>query len=514
MSGDGMITTRPIPGKPRPFDFPRTERATLANGLRVIVTPMPGRGLVAASLAIRAGAADEPAEIGGAMVLAARALTEGTEVRDAIALTEAAERLGASIHAEAGWDATSAGLDVPATRLAPALELLAEVVRRPAFPASEVDRLRDERLTDLLQAKADPRRRADEAYVSSIYAPSSPYHRPAGGRAETVTPLTPADLRTIHDGAYAPDRAALVVAGDVDPGEVVKLAESLFGDWAGVAAGERPPIDDTSAVHERFVRVIDRPGAVQTEMRIGHPGLARRHPDYHALSVMSAILGGLFNSRLNMNLREEKGYTYGASAGFDLRRGRGPFTARAAVNTDATVPALHEFLAELDRIRETPVTDAELRAARDFLIGVFPLRFETPGPVAGSLAGLFVHDLPDDELARYRPAIEAISADDVLRVAREHIHPEMAAIILVGDHAQFAAALEAASFAPIDVQRDPEPIATGPVDAADDEVGPVDAGEGGPAEGAEDPDLPGSDDPASPGDDPDATAPGAGAHLA
>ena len=147
---------------------------------------------------------DEPADVGGATVLAARGLTEGTEVRDAIALVEAAERLGASIHAESGWDATSAGLDVPASRLAPALELLAEVVRRPSFPEAEIERLRDERLTDLLQAKADPRRRADEAYVSSIYAPSSPYHRPAGGAADTVEGLTSAELRAVHASAYRP----------------------------------------------------------------------------------------------------------------------------------------------------------------------------------------------------------------------------------------------------------------------------------------------------------------------
>ncbi len=189
--------------------------------------------------------------------------------------------------------------------------------------------------------------------------------------------------------------------------------------------------------------VVHRAGAVQTEIRIGHPGLSRHTADFHAISVMGAILGGLFNSRLNMNLREEKGYTYGASAGFDLRRARGPFTARAAVNTEATIPALHEFLVELDRIREAPVTDAELRAARDYLVGVFPLRFETPGPVAGSLAGLFVHDLPDDELARYRGAIEAVTADDVLRVAREHIRPDAAAIVLVGDHTLFGTELEA-----------------------------------------------------------------------
>ncbi len=454
-----VIATRPVPGRPRPYAFPFTARVTLANGLLVVVTPMPGRGLVAASLALRAGASDEPDAIGGATVLAARALTEGTEVRDAIELTEAAERLGASIHAEAGWDATSIGLDVPATRLAPALELLAEVARRPAFPVAEVERLRDERLTDLLQARADPRRRADEVYISSIYAPASPYHRPAGGTAETVGALTASDLRTIHDDAFAPDRAALVVAGDVDPDEVVRSAESLLGDWSGTTTGGRAAIDDTSGIGERFVRVVHRPGSVQTEIRIGHPGLPRRHPDYHAVSVMSAILGGLFNSRLNMNLREAKGYTYGANAGFDMRRGRGPFTARAAVNTDATMPSILEVLAELDRIREDPVTDAELRAARDFLVGVFPLRFETPGPVAGSLAGLFIHDLPEDELARYRGAIETVTADDVLRVARAYIHPDAAAIVLVGDHDQFGAALEGAGIAPIEVQTDPAPAA-------------------------------------------------------
>jgi zinc protease len=500
-----VIPERPVPGQPRPYEFPRTFRTSLANGLRVIVTPMPDRELIAASLTLRVGAADEPDALGGATVLAARALTEGTEVRDAIELTEAAERLGASIHAEAGWDATSAGLDVPVTRLDPALELLAEVVRRPAFPESEVVRLRDERLTDLLQARADPRRRADEAYVSAIYRPSSPYHRPAGGTAETVGTLAVPDLRALHDRVYTPDRAALVVAGDVDPDAVVRVAERLFGDWAGRAAGH-PPIDDGAAVGSRIVRVVHRPGAVQTEIRIGHPALPRLHPDYHALAVMSAILGGLFNSRLNMKLREEKGYTYGASAGFDLRRARGPFTARAAVNTEATVPALQDFLVELDRIRESAVTDAELRAARDYLIGVFPLRFETPGPVAGSLAGLFVHELPDDELARYRGAIEAVTAADVARVARAHIRPDEAAIVLVGDHDQFGTALEAAAIAPVEVERDEAPGAPGSLDAADDKVGPVDASDGGPAEGADDPALPGSDEPADPGADPDGAA--------
>ena len=449
-----LVAERPVPGHPRPYDFPETTRATLDNGLRVIVTPMPGRELVAASLALRSGAVDEPESQGGATVLSARGLTEGTEVRDAIELTEAAERLGASLHAESGWDATSAGVDVPESRLEPALELLAEIVRRPSFPEAEIDRLRDERLTDLLQAKADPRRRADEAFIGTVYAPSSPYHRPAGGTSETVAGLTAAELRAVHTRAANPAQAALVVAGDVQAEAVIDLARSLFGGWTRSAAGPATAIDDTAATDSRVVRVVHRPGAVQSEIRIGHRGLPRRNPDYHALSVMGAILGGLFNSRLNMNLREEKGYTYGASAGFDLRRARGPFTARAAVNTEVTVPAIHEFLVELDRIREAPVTDAELRAARDFLVGVFPLRFETPGPVAGSLAGLFVHDLPDDELDRYRAAIEAVTAADVQRVAREHIRPEAAAIVLVGDHDAFGAALGDAGVGAVEVIRD------------------------------------------------------------
>ena len=435
---------------------------------------MPGRALIAASLLLRWGASDEPQAKAGATVLATRGLTEGTERYDAIALTEAAERLGASVHAEAGWDAISAGFDVPATRIGQAMDLLAEVIRHPVFPANEIERIRDERLTDLIQAKADPRRRADEVFTSAIYSAESPYRRSAGGVASTVEGITADDLRAVHKSFAGPQRGALIVAGEVDPDEVVALAAKLFGDWEGGGFAGAAPVD-APAETTRRVRVVHRPGAVQTEIRLGHPGLPRRTPDYHAVTVMSAILGGLFNSRLNMNLREEKGYTYGAGAGFDLRRGRGPFSARAAVNTEVTVPAIVETLKELDRMRQEPVTDAELRAARDYLIGVFPLRFETPGPVVGSLASLYLHGLPDDELATYRASIEAVTAADVQRVASKHIRPDEAALILVGDHDQFGAALEALNWGPITVETDEVP-AEGTGDAAA-EAGPLE-GEG------------------------------------
>ena len=496
---EGVVATRPTPGTPRPYEFPPVERFHLSNGLRVILANLPGRPLVSASLVLRNGASDEPGAHAGATVLAARALSEGTERFDAIGLVEASERLGASLHADAGWDAMSVSVDVPAPRLEPALELLAEVTLRPTFPESEVDRLRDERLNDLLQAQADPRRRADEAFAATIYEAASPYHRPAGGTRETVAELTPSRLRAAYERGIDPARAALIVGGDLAGLDIAAIAERLLGQWGpAVGAASTGRIVDAGAVRHRFVRVLHRPGAVQTEIRIGHVGVPRRIEDFHALSVMGAILGGLFNSRLNMKLREEKGYTYGAGAGFDLRRAAGPFAARAAVNTEVTVPAVADFLAELDRIREAMVADSELRAARDFLVGVFPLRFETPGPIVGALSGLVIHDLPEDELARYRPAIEGVTAEEVQAAARQRIAPDKSAIVLVGDADAFGADLEAAGFGPVSVERDSGPIEEGRDPGVAAAIGPVDAGPAGPTEGAEDPTPEGSDDVAEP----------------
>jgi zinc protease len=491
---DTVIAERPRPGAPRPYEFPAVASHQLPNGLSILVANLPGRPLVSASMVIRGGASGEQADLAGSTVLAARALSEGTERFDAIQLVEAAERLGSSLHAEAGWDALSASVDVPADRLAPALELVAEILLRPTFPTSEVERLRDERLNDLLQAQADPRRRAEQAFVDTIYAPASPYHRPSGGTRETVERLTAIDLRRAHERSLDPRRATLVVAGDLGGQDVVALAERLFGSWR--ASGPVRPsrsIVDTAASKDRVVRVIHRPGSVQTEIRIGHRGLPRQIPDFHAVSVMSAILGGLFNSRLNMKLREEKGYTYGASAGFDLRRGAGPFAARAAVNTEVTVAATIDTLAELTRMREQPVETAELVAARDFLIGVFPLRFETAGAVVGALSGLAVHGLPLDELIGYRGRIEAVDGDAVAAAAQAHLHVDSAAIVLVGDIDAFGSELEAAGLGPILIERDEIVAAPVPLDLEEVVPGPVDGeDEEGPTAGAEEPELPGS----------------------
>jgi predicted Zn-dependent peptidase len=456
-----VIAERPQPGSPRSYEFPTATFRQMANGLSIVIVDLPGRPLISASVILTGGAVEEPAALAGATVMAARALTEGTERYDAIALVEAGERLGASLHADAGWDALSVGVDVPAARLGPALELVAEVLLRPSFPESEVERLRDERLNDLLQARADPRRRVEEAFVGTIYAPSSPYHRPSGGTKETVEGFTSAHLRSTYQRRLDPKRATLVVGGDLGDQDVAGLVERLFGSWVGSGSASDGPaeaiVDAPSSVG-RVVRVIHRPGAVQTEVRIGHRGLPRRIVDFHAVSVMSAILGGLFNSRLNMKLREEKGYTYGAGAGFDMRRGAGPFSARAAVNTEVTVPAILDMLAELTRMRDVPVEEAELAAARDFLIGVFPLRFETAGAVVGALGSLAVHGLGVDELVRYRAEIEAVDIAAVASAARSHLHLDDAAIVLVGDVDAFGPELEATGLGTIVIERDDESV--------------------------------------------------------
>jgi zinc protease len=495
-----VVATRPTPGEPRPYDFPSVESYRLGNGLNVLVVNMPGRPLLSATVIVPVGAADEPPEDAGAAVLAARALTEGTERYDAVQLTEATERLGASLHADAGWDATSVGIEVPSTRLADALELLAEVLLRPTFPASEVERLRDERLNDLLQAQADPRRRADETFIGTIYAQESPYHRPSGGTRETVEGLDSEAVRQAYERVLDPDRATMVVAGDLGGQDVIGMANRLLGSWSRherVAPGAA--VVDRGAGSGRIVRVVHRPGSVQTEIRIGHPGLPRRVPDYYAVSVMGAILGGLFNSRLNMQLREAKGYTYGAGAGFDMRRGAGPFTARAAVNTEVTVPAVVDTLAELQRMRDTRVEAKELEAARDFLVGVFPLRFETPGAVVGAVAGLAVHGLPIEELTGYRAWIEAVDVDAVEAAAQAHLLVDRAAIVLVGDVDAFGSDLEAAGLGRLVIDRDDVPAVAQQAPAVDAAAaaGPADeSDEAGPTAGAEEPSLPGSDEPA------------------
>ncbi len=455
------LDERPVPGTARDYHFPSFTRSRLDNGITLISAHLPGRPLLVAHLLLDgagSGATGEPADQAGATVLMARAMTEGTANHDAVSLIEASERLGAEVSADAGWDSFAVSVDVPRPRLAPALALLAEVALQPTFPADEIERLRDERLNDLLQARAEPRRRVERAFAETIYAEDAAYRRSMGGTEATVPGLTRDVLVARHASVMRPSKATMLIAGDLSGIAVEQLVRDSLGDWSE-PTGPAPVrgVVDSVVPGARRIVVVDRPGSPQSELRIGHLGVPRRNPDFHAISVLNALLGGLFGSRLNALLREEKGYTYGVHSSFDMRVGSGPFAVRTAVQTEFTVPSVVETLGELQRIREGLVTLDELIIARDYLVGVFPLRYETSGQVAGAIAGMVAHGLPDDEFDRYRPAIAAITAEQVLAAAQRHIRPEEASVVIVGDADAFVPALQAAGIGDVQVVREEAP---------------------------------------------------------
>jgi zinc protease len=283
-----------------------------------------------------------------------------------------------------------------------------------------------------------------------------PYARLLSGDETTMPRLDREALAARHAAILDPREATLVVAGDLTDIDLMAQVEAALGAWR--ADGQRPARDRLADdAGPRRVVVIDRPGSPQSEVRIGHVGLPRRIDDFHAVAVMSVILGGLFNSRLQRLLREERGYTYGIGAGFDFRRSAGPFAVRTAVQTEVTGPAIVDILGELRRIREAPIEAEELREARDFLIGVFPLRFEVAAQVVGAISGLVVHGLPDDELDRYRPAVASLTTDEVREAAVRHVRPDDVSIVLVGDAERVVPQLEAASIGPVEVVREAVP---------------------------------------------------------
>ncbi|HUG47856.1 MAG TPA: pitrilysin family protein [Candidatus Limnocylindria bacterium] len=445
-----VLDVRPTAGPPREYHFPAFERGRLANGLTLLAVNLPGRALLAAQLILPGGATAERAAQAGVTALTARALTEGTARLDAVEFAEAAERLGAELHAEASWEALSCSLEVPRSRFAAALALLAEMTLEPRFPEDEVARLREERLNDLLQARADPRRRAERVFPETIYDPASPYSRPLGGTDTTVREIERAAVVERHLANLDPASATLVVAGDLIGLDVPRLVEEHFAAWQHRPAAAR---DESAGAHPAGPRVVlvDRPGSSQSELRIGHVGLPRSTPEFHAVAVLNAILGGAFNSRLNRLLREELGYTYGVHSSFDMRRGAGPFVVRTGVETDVTVAAITEAMGVLRAIRQAPVEPAELEIVRDYLVGIFPLRFEVSAAVAGALAGLAIFELPDDELDEYRPRIAAVQASDVLAAARRHVRPDEASIVIVGDATRIEGPLRDAQLGPLTV---------------------------------------------------------------
>ena len=443
------MIARPPATAPRPYQFPYFERRGLENGLTVWLIPLHDRDLVSVHLLTDAGAAAEEESQAGIASLSAQLLVTGTARLDAADFAEATERLGIDVSSESSWDSARAGFVALGEHLEAGLGLLAEMVLHPRFDEREFDRLKAERLNDILQSRADPGRLADESFLRELFADGVPYRRLSAGTPESVEALTVDGVRSFHATRYAPNVAHLIVAGSFDEAQTMAAIERQLGSWSGEGPGHRE-IQPRERGGRRVV-LVDRPGSVQSELRVGHLGIDRHDPRYFPAMVMAALLGGVFSSRLNLRLREELGYTYGARCSFDPRRAPGPFAATAAVQTEVTADAVRELLGQLERIRNEEPAEKELAEVRDFLIGVFPLRFETTAGIAGAIEPLAVYGLSDDYWQTYRAQIEAVGVADVQAAARDLVRPDDALILLTGDASRVRGELESAGFGPLEV---------------------------------------------------------------
>jgi zinc protease len=396
-----------------------------------------------------AGASAEPAGREGVANITARALLEGTKRRGSD-VTEMFERLGASIGAGADWDAATVAMTALSPRLEDALQLFGEVILEPSFPERELERLRAERLADILQLTAEPRGLANEMFSRVVYEPGSRYARPEDGSAGTVRALGRAEVESFYRARYQPSVSTLVIAGDVSVDDGVRLARKVLGEWKGSAA-ESALVSAAPARTSRAVHIVPKAEAPQSELRMGHIGLPRSHPDYFPVLVMNSVLGGLFSSRINLNLREVHAYTYGAFSGYSWRRGAGPFVVSTAVKSDVTAESAREILLEIERMRTDTISEDELSLATSYLGGVFPIRYETTDAIARALSALVAYRLPEDYFDSYRDNVRAVTKVDVLQAADRHLHPEELQLLVVGDPAVVRAPLEELGFGPVEI---------------------------------------------------------------
>jgi predicted Zn-dependent peptidase len=443
-------TQPPSLGPAVSLSLPRIEERTLANGLKVWLVESSEVPLVQLNLVVHAGSGDDPEGEYGLASLAAAMLDEGAGARSALELADAVEFLGADLSTASSFDATAVRMNVPARALAEALPIMVDVVARPAFPAEELERLRQERLTALLQARDDPAAVATPAFARVVYGNEHRYGTNAIGTTATLAAFTTAQLREFHAAMYRPNNATLIVVGDIAGAGGLAPIERAFGAWTARGAPTKKPVAAAQAGQGVQVVIVDMPGAEQSQIRIGSVGVARSTPDYFALQVLNTALGGSFTSRLNQNLREEHGYAYGASSRFDMRLSEGPFAAAAGVQTDKTAESLTEFFNELEAIRE-PLAADELAKAKNYLALRFPGSFETIEDLAGRLEELAVYGLPQRYFADYMANIFAVTAADVQRAAQAHIRPDAVAVVIAGDADRIGPAVRALELGPVRV---------------------------------------------------------------
>jgi predicted Zn-dependent peptidase len=441
----------PALGPAPSLKLPAIQKTRLGNGLPVWIVEHHEVPIAQVNLIVRSGSAADPIGKYGVGSMTAAMLDEGAGSRSALELADAIDFLGATVGTTSTSDLSAVRLSVAVARLGDALPLMADIALRPTFPSQELERLRKERLTALLQAKADPAGIIQIAFPRTVFGPIHRYGTPGGGLPPALEAMTVADLQSFYRAHYRPDNATLIVVGDVTQASIMPLLEKSFGGWK--AEGMKPldpAVPMAPQLTRRQVFLVDKPGAAQSQIRIGWVGVPRSTPDYVALQVLNTVLGGSFTSRLNQNLREKHGYSYGASSVFDMRGSAGPFLAAAGVQTDKTADALKEFFVELDGIL-AQIPAAELEKAKNYVALGFPGEFETTGDLARKLEDLVVYGLPEDTYANFVGAVSKLTAADLQRAAARYIQPEKMAVVVVGDRGSIEGAIRGLNLGPMQV---------------------------------------------------------------
>ncbi|MEV0216634.1 pitrilysin family protein [Micromonospora sp. NPDC050695] len=437
-----LIADRPGPGAARPYRFPPVVRRAVAGG-QVVAAHLPGQNLAVALLLLEAGAGREPNGKEGLGGVLAKALEEGTAQRDATAYALAIEALGTELVTGLDWDSFQVSVQVPVDRLTAAVQLLAEAVRTPRLDPADVQRVRDDEATALRMDWANPGPRADAALRADLFGAQNRWGRPMYGDPESVAGLDVEDVTVFHSEWFLRP-GTLVVAGDLDRIDLDALASAAFAGTGGGPADRGGPIE-VSLHTERRIILVDRPGSVQSTLRLGHPSPHRAHPDHVPMTLAGTVLGGAFTSRLNHLIREVRGYTYGIRGEFASSRRFGRFAVSSGVQTAVTAPALIEAVGEITRTQAGGVTEDELAVARAWRAGQLSVELQSPRAIASALTTLVVHDLPDDYHARLREALLAADVREVSEAAATHLHPEALTLVIEGDAAVIRDELQAAN---------------------------------------------------------------------
>ena len=424
----------PKPGPAGALHLPVPEKFKLSNGLTVLYSERSGLPLVAASLVLHAGSGVNPVDRPGLASMTARMLQQGTTTRSALQIADRAADLGATLNSGAGTDTTGVSTRSLSRNFPDALELLADVALHPSFPQAEIERVRSERLTGIVQEKDEPFALAMRVLTSALYGPRHTYGYPDSGTTESIKAISRDDVEHFWQQNYFPDDAALVVTGNIKLASLTPLLERRFGAWK--AGRPAPPALGSPETTDAKLILVDRPGAPQTTLVCFSMGLPRSTPDYVPAEVMNTDLGGLFSSRINMNLREAHGYTYGAGSAFVYHRAPGPFLVFSDVRTDVTAPATTEIFNELKRMRDTQMTPAELLLSKDSIARSLPGRFERGTEAAGTFAELFTYDLPLDYFSALPDRINAVTIEQTQAMAKKYIQPEKTIVLAVGDRAK------------------------------------------------------------------------------